>query len=123
MNRIAPLLIAAFLTLPAFHGTMAAAQTAASCSASRALGDIGDALTSGNDAKVLRAARAAEAALRICGKEHDSISAELIAADAYGDTGRPNERCTALRDAAKRSQKLGETARARAISSAFCARG
>jgi len=95
-----------------------------SATAASALEAIADALssTSGSgshpeDARTLQAALESTSRLRACGRERDSISAELIAADAYSDVypQHPNKRCKALRDARRRLRALGDTQRARMV--------
>lgn len=76
--------------------------------ASLALAQIGDALTGGTDAEVLRVALASESRLRACRAERDSISALLVAADAYGDVNEPAKRCQALSTAKGRLAALGD---------------
>jgi hypothetical protein len=110
----------ALMTYGLFTQQPAVAAVGPRCSASAALNAVADALTSGQDAHVLRAALDAERTLRSCGNERDSIGAELVAADAYGDTSQPQARCRALSDAARRSAKLGDTARAGMIRANAC---
>ncbi len=90
----------------------------------RALAAIGDALTSGTDADVLQAALGAQKHLQACGLPRDAVSAQLVSADAYGDTNKPQSRCSALRDARTRSLRLHDSARAamigRALSKSKC---
>lgn len=85
----------------------------------RALAAIGNALTSGSDANVLRAALAARDQLRRCGFPRDAVSAQLIAADAYGDVKEAKNRCSALRDARTRSLALHDSTRAAMIGRAL----
>ncbi len=94
-------------------------------SAASALQAIADGLssTSGTgshpeDLPTLKAALESSERLRACGNERDSISAELIAADAYSDVypNAPRKRCAALRDARKRLRALGDTKRAQMVS-------
>lgn len=96
-----------------------------SVSAAGTLKALADALSSTTgpgkhpeDALTLKAARESSAALEACGNERDSISAELIAADAYSDVypNDPGKRCAALRDARRRLRALGDMKRARMVS-------
>ena len=82
---------------------------------SRALADVGNALTTGSDAAVLKAALDDHARLVSCRDTRQAISTELIAADAYGDVNEPAKRCEALRDAQGQSLKIGDTSRAKLI--------
>jgi len=70
---------------------------------------------------VLKSALASIATLRACGDEQASISAEMIAADAYEDVypNKPELRCAALRDARKRLRSLGDARRIRLVSAAL----
>lgn len=70
---------------------------------------------------VLKSALASMARLRVCGDEQASISAEMIAADAYEDVypNKPELRCAALRDARKRLHALGDARRIRLVSAAL----
>jgi len=85
----------------------------------RALAAIGDALTSGSDSNVLHAVLAARNQLRPCGFPGDAVSAQLIAADAYGDVNKAQNRCSALRDARGRTLALQDSARAAMIGRAL----
>jgi hypothetical protein len=114
MKRICVLLA---LVLWSFVPSLGAASPneSTACSASSVLNALGDAVTSSNDGAVLTAAVAGEKRLARCGNERDAIAAALIAADAYGDTNQPAKRCAILRDAAARSSRIGDAARARSI--------
>ncbi len=120
---LAALLVPALvLAAPAFtHAASAAAgsasATVATCSdaPSRTLADVGNALTSGPDAAVLKAALNDHTRLLACGDTRQAISTELIAADAYGDVNEPKKRCDALRDARAESLKIGDAPRAKMI--------
>ncbi len=98
-----------------------------SCSISAAgtLNALADALSSTagpgkhpEDALTLKAALESSSALKACGNERDSISAELFAADAYSDVypNDPGKRCAALRDARRRLRASGDMKRARMVS-------
>ncbi len=111
-----------------------AAPSTASCSGapSAALAGVADGLSStwGEGAhpenrRVLRSALASERVLRACGDGRAAISAELIAADAYGDVdpNRPALRCGALRDARARSIAGGDTTRAALVATALAGCG
>lgn len=128
MNRtwacVAAVSVAALTLLVAQPSRAAAVSPSCETLASRALAGVGDGLSttweSGDHPEnqhVLRSALASTAELRACGDERDSISAELIAADAYGDVfpKRPGLRCAALRDAHKRLLAAGDVRRARLV--------
>ena len=128
MNRtwacVAAVSVAALVLLVAQPSRAAAVSPSCETLASRALAGVGDGLSttwgSGNHPEnrhVLQSALASTAELRACGDERDSISAELIAADAYGDVfpKRPGLRCAALRDAHKRLIAAGDMRRARLV--------
>ncbi len=111
-----------------------AAPSAAACAgaSSAALAGIADGLSStwGEGAhpenrRVLRSALASERVLRACGDDRAAISAELIAADAYGDVdpNRPALRCGALRDALARSIADGDATRAALVATALAGCG
>ncbi len=111
-----------------------AAPSAATCSSapSAALAGLADGLSStwGEGAhpenrRVLRSALASERILRACGDDRAAISAELIAADAYGDVdpNRPALRCGALHDARARSIASGDAKRAALIATALAGCG
>ena len=118
----------AFALVATFDVSRASAATSAnagattdSCSTSAAIAAVADALTSGSDAAVLRASVAGSDRLRACGNVRDSVSLQLIAADAYGDTNNPGARCRALSDAHVRLAKLGDASRAGAVGRALAA--
>ncbi len=106
----------------AAQGKSPAPCTASAASALQAIAD-GLSSTSGSgthpeDVATLKAALESSNRLRACGNERDSISAELVAADAYSDVF-PNDRgkrCAALRDARNRLRALGDTKRAQMVS-------
>lgn len=113
----------ALSTMLGVHPSRAAAAPPSSCGtlASQALAGVGDGLStiweSDENRFVLKSALVSTAQLRACGDERDSISAELIVADAYGDVfpKRPGLRCAALRDAQKRLLSAGDARRARLV--------
>ncbi len=106
---------------PAARASMNSANAALGCRSvqGRALAAIGNALTSGSDANVLHAALAVRDQLRMCGFPRDAVSAQLIAADAYGDVKEAKNWCLALRDARTRSLALHDSARAAMIGRAL----
>lgn len=121
---IATLSIAALTLLVSYPSRAAAVPSSCATLASQALAGVGDGLSttweSGDHPEnrhVLKSALASSAQLRACGDERDSISAELIAADAYGDVypKRPGLRCAALRDAQKRLVARGDVRRAHLV--------
>lgn len=82
------------------------------------LSGVSNALMRGDEHVVLSEALRAERTARACGDLQDSISFELIAADAYGDVNAAHSQCAALRDAARRMAAFSDqvsVARARSI--------
>ena len=97
----------------AMQVTSATSMSTCADAPSRALADVGNALTSGSDATVLKAALANRTRLLACGLTRQAVSTELIAADAYGDdVNEPKQRCVALHSARNESLKIGDTSRA-----------
>lgn len=120
--------------MPGAHAASFAGRTepTPACSAGGALGAVADGLSStagpGNhpeDARTLAAALKASAQLRACGNERDSISAELIAADAYSDVypNEPGKQCAALRDARSRLRAIGDVKRAELVRRTLATQG
>ncbi len=114
-STIALIVALAVPALPATAAASVGSVAAGACSSSAVLNAVADALTTGNDGTVLRVALAGERRLTVCGNERDAIAAQLIAADAYGDTNQPAARCSALRHAAARASRIDDTTRARAL--------
>lgn len=121
---IAAVSVAALTLAASYPSRAAAAPTTCETLASRALAGVGEGLSttweSGEHPEnrhVLKSALASIAELQACGDERDSISAEMIAADAYGDVypKRPGLRCAALRDARRRLLAAGNVRRARLV--------
>ncbi len=117
-------LAAVFVFTPKHSSRADAKSPSCSVLASNALAGVADGLSSTwgsgqhpENRRVLKSALASSAALRACGDERASISAELIAADAYDDVfpNKPALRCSALRDARNRLRSLGDVRRMRMV--------
>jgi len=129
---VAASLAVALIISPLCSSSVLALTPSCSVVASNALAGVADGLSSTwgagthpENRRVLKSSLVSSAKLRACGDERASISAELIAADAYGDVfpDKPQLRCAALRDARNRLRVLGDLRRQRLVTSTLAGCG